>query len=148
MKIRKYLVIVSQNGKCRLLNNPKGGFGEYVIRLDIEIPKPEIPIFNINIPLPAASGVILEAKDIQYGVPWALAEGVMEIKSVSPDGELKLDYTEEGLKRLYDESKPRPTEGWWGMSEYARKNWGLPDIYLEPSRWEPLFPPIDDKESK
>lgn len=27
----------------------------------------------------------------------------------------ELDYTDEGLKRLYDEVSPRPAEGWWTM---------------------------------
>jgi hypothetical protein len=140
MKIQRYLIIDSQNGKCKLRQRPDAGFGEYTIRLKIDIPEPVIPSITIDIPLPETAAMRAEVKDIPYGVPWALAEGIMEIKSVSPDGKLQLDYTDAGLQRLYDKAKPRPAEGWWAMAEYARKVWGLPDIYMEYERWGKLFP--------
>ena len=146
MNIRNYLVIDSQNGNCRLRKSPSASFGEYVVRLDITIPKPEIPAYAIEIPLPPAQGVKVSASRKEYGIPWALSEGIMEVKSISTDGKLELDYTDAGLRRLYDEVKPRPEEGWYGMSEYARKVYGLPSIYVESSRWEPLFPAREDKQ--
>ncbi len=83
MFLREYLIIDSQNGTCRVRKTPTAGFGEYVIRLDIEIPKPAIPTFTINIPVPAAFPLNVETTAVKYGVPWALSEGIMETRSVS-----------------------------------------------------------------
>ncbi len=140
MFLREYLIIDSQNGTCRVRKTPTAGFGEYVIRLDIEIPKPAIPTFTINIPVPAAFPLNVETTAVKYGVPWALSEGIMETRSVSTDGKLQLDYTDEGLQRLYDEAKPQLDDGgWWALNVYAQKNWGLPGIFVEAERWEKLY---------
>ncbi len=140
MKIKSYLIINSQNGDIRLLKNPTAGFGEYCVKLEINIPEPSIPSYTLNIPLPAKQEIKAETSVMQYGIPWALSEGIMCIKSVSPKGELQLDYTDDGLKRIFESAKSRKDEGWWGMRAWAEKNWGLPSgIYIEPARWEPLF---------
>ncbi|MDP2729151.1 MAG: hypothetical protein Q8O55_01555 [Dehalococcoidales bacterium] len=137
MNIIKYLVIDSQTGKCRLLERLQGGFSEYIVKLEIEIPKPVIPSLVIKIPLPETSVLRVGAQNKPYGIPWALAEGIMEIESISPEGHLQLDYTDEGIRRLAELVKPSDTEGAYALTEYARRNWGLPgNVYIGGARFD------------
>ncbi|MBA7557026.1 hypothetical protein ES705_49755 [subsurface metagenome] len=57
----------------------------------------------------------------------------MRVTGLSDKGTVILDYTDEGLERLYkeaggEEGEPEP----WDLQQYAQKNWGLPFIYIEP----------------
>jgi len=77
---------------------------EYVFQVNLEIPDNPIPVVTITIPVPAAPAVVTEIKNIPFGIPWAISEGIVKVISLTDKGEVVLDYTDEGLARLYKES--------------------------------------------
>ncbi|GAI06252.1 unnamed protein product [marine sediment metagenome] len=140
MKQTIFLIVNSQSGECRLRKTPSAGPMEYVFQVNLETPDTPIPVVTINIPVPLAPAVVTEVKEIPFGVPWAISEGLIEAKGLSPRGEIILDYTNKGLQRLYQEAggEERGLE-LYHLHEYAKKNWGLPFIYIEPDRWDKLL---------
>jgi len=139
MKQTIFLIVNSQNGECRLRKSPSAGPMEYVFQVNLETPDTPIPVVTINIPVPQAPAVVTEIKNIPFGVPWAISEGLIEVKGLSPKGETIFDYTDKGLERLYQEAggEERELEP-YDLTQYAKKNWGLPFIYIEPERWGKL----------
>ncbi|MBA7608331.1 hypothetical protein ES703_15508 [subsurface metagenome] len=139
MKQTVFLIVNSQNGECRLRKTPSAGPMEYVFQVNLETPDNPIPVVTINIPVPAAPAVVTEIKNIPFGVPWAISEGIVRVTGLSDKGAVILDYTDEGLERLYKEAggEERELEP-WDLQHYAQKNWGLPIIYIEPDRWDKL----------
>ncbi|MBA7606566.1 hypothetical protein ES703_13716 [subsurface metagenome] len=139
MKQTIFLIVNSQTGECRLRKTPSAGPIEYIFQVNLEIPDNPVPVVTITIPVPSAPAVVTEIKEIPFGVPWAIYEGLIEVKGLSPRGEVTLDYTDNGLERLYQEAggKERGLE-LYHLHEYAKKNWGLPVIYIEPDRWDKL----------
>jgi len=139
MKRTVFLIVNSQTGECRLRKAPSAGPIEYVFRVDLEVPDNPVPVVTITIPVPAAPAVVTEIKEIPFGVPWAISEGIVKVKGLSPQGEVILDYTDKGLERLYEEAGGEERElELFELHEYARKNWGVPVIYIERERWDRL----------
>ncbi|MBA7557495.1 hypothetical protein ES705_50255 [subsurface metagenome] len=139
MKYKVFLIVNSQTGEGRIRKSPSAGPMEYVFQVDLEIPDNPIPVVTITIPVPAAPAVVTEIKKIPFGVPWAISEGLVEVKGLSPQGEVILDYTDEGLARLYKEAGGEERElELYDLIEYAKKRWGVPFIYIEADRWEKL----------
>ncbi len=146
MKQTVFLIVNSQTGDCRLRKTLSAGPMEYVFQVNLEIPDNPVPVVTITIPVPAAPTVVTEIKSIPFGVPWAISEGLIEVKGLSPRGEVILDYTDKGLERLYQEAStlPLPLPGGKELEladlhQYAKKNWGLLFIYIEPEQWERLI---------
>ena len=140
MKQRVFLIVNSQTGDCRIRKAPSASPLEYVFRIDLEIPDNPLPAVTIKIPVPAAPAVVTEVKEIPFGVPWAISEGIVRVTGLSDKGAVILDYTDEGLSRLHREAggEKRELEP-WDLQHYAEKNWGLPFIYVEPDRWDKLL---------
>ena len=139
MKQTVYLIVNSQNGECRLRKTPAAGPMEYVFKVNLEIPDNPIPVVTITIPVPAAPAVVTEVKEIPFGVPWAISEGIVRVTGLDEKGTVILDYTDEGLARLYKEAGGEERElELWDLHDYARKRWGLPIITIESDRWERL----------
>ncbi|GAI00712.1 unnamed protein product, partial [marine sediment metagenome] len=135
-----FLIVNSQTGECRIRKNPSASPLEYVFRIDLEIPDNPLPAVTIKIPVPSAPAVVTEVKEIPFGVPWAISEGIVRVTGLDGKGAVILDYTDEGLARLYreaggEEREPEP----WDLQQYAKKNWGLPFIYIEPDRFDKLL---------
>ena len=139
MKQAVFLIVNSQSGECRLRKTPSAGPMEYVFQVDLEIPDNPIPVVTITIPVPAAPAVVTEVKEIPFGVPWAISEGIVRVTGLTDKGAVILDYTDEGLARLYKEAggEERDLDP-WDLQQYAQKKWGLPFIYIEPGRWDQL----------
>jgi len=132
-------LIVNHQGDCRVRKTPSAGPTEYVFQVDLEIPDNPLPVVTITIPVPAAPAVVTRVESIPFGTPWAISEELIEVKGLSPKGEVILAYTDKGLERLYkeaggEERKLDPGD----VHNYAQKNWGLPFIYIEPARWDKL----------
>ena len=146
MKQTIFLIVNSQTGDCRLRKTPSAGPTEYVFRVDLEIPDNTIPVVTIKIPVPAAPAVVTEVKEIPFGVPWAISEGIVRVTGLNEKGAVILDYTDEGLARLYKEAGGvgRVLDP-WDLQQYAQKKWGLPFIYIEPDRWDRL---VGEKEEE
>ncbi|GAI76144.1 unnamed protein product [marine sediment metagenome] len=140
MKQTVFLIVNAQSGDCRLRRTPSAGPTEYVFQVDLEIPDNPVPVVTIKIPVPAAPAVVTEIKNIPFGVPWAISEGIVRVTGLSDKGAVILDYTDEGLARLYKEAGGEEGElEPWDLHQYAKKNWGLPLVYLERDRFEKLL---------
>ncbi len=139
MKQSVYLIVNSQNGECRLRKTPSASPLEYVFQVDLEIPDNPVPVVTIKIPVPSAPAVVTEIKNIPFGVPWAISEGIVRVTGLNEKGAVILDYTDGGLARLYKEAggEERKLDP-WDLQQYAQKNWGLPFIYIEPGGWDKL----------
>ena len=140
-----FLIVNSQTGDCRIRKAPSASPLEYVFRIDLEIPDNPVPAVTIKIPVPAAPAVVTEVKEIPFGVPWAISEEIVRVTGLGDKGAVILDYTEEGLARLYKEAggEERELEP-WDLHQYAQKNWGLPFIYIEGDRFDKLLGKKDD----
>lgn len=147
MKQTVFLIVNSQTGECRLRKTPSAGPMEYIFQVNFEIPDNPIPVVTITIPVPAVPAVVTEVKEIPFGVPWAISEGIVKVVSLSPEGAVILDYTDEGLERLYQEAGGEERE-LPDLHQYARKKWGLPFIYIEPERWERLKAPGEEEQGE
>ena len=140
MKQTVFLIVNSQTGDCRIRKAPSASPLEYVFQIDLEIPDNPVPAVTIKIPVPLAPVVVTEVKEIPFGVPWAISEGIVRATGLSDKGAVILDYTEEGLARLHREAGGEERElDPWDLQHYAEKNWGLPFIYVEPDRWDKLL---------
>ena len=140
MKQTVFLIVNSQTGECRVRKSPSASPLEYVFRIDLEIPDNPLPAVTIKIPVPSAPAVVTEVKEIPFGVPWAISEGIVRVTGLDDKGAVILDYTDEGLARLYkgaggEKREPEP----WDLQQYAQKNWGLPFIYIEADRFGKLL---------
>ncbi|MBA7616097.1 hypothetical protein ES703_23388 [subsurface metagenome] len=132
-------LIVNAQGDCRVRKTPSAGPMEYVLQINLEVPDNPLPVVTITIPVPAAPAVVTKVESIPFGVPWAISEGLIEVKGLSPKGEVILDYTDSGLERLYKEAGGRERELQpYDLMQYAQKKWGLPFIYIEAERWDKL----------
>jgi len=139
MKQTVFLIVNSQTGECRLRKTPSAGPVEYVFQVNLEIPDNPVPVVTITIPVPAAPAVVTEVKEIPFGIPWAISEGLVRVTGLTDKGEVVLDYTDEGLARLYKEAGGEERElEIWDLHQYAKKRWGLPFINIEPERWDRL----------
>jgi len=140
MKQTVFLIVNAQSGDCRLRRTPSAGPTEYVFQVDLEIPDNPVPVVTIKIPVPAAPAVVTEIKNIPFGVPWAISEGIVRVTGLEDKGAVILDYTDEGLARLYREAggEERELEP-WDLHQYAKKKWGLPLVYLERDRFDKLL---------
>ena len=140
MKQTVFLIVNSQTGECRLRKAPSASPLEYAFRIDLEIPDNPVPAVTIKIPVPSAPAVVTEVKEIPFGVPWAISQGIVRVIGLSDKGAVILDYTEEGLAQLYREAggEERELEP-WDLQQYAQKNWGLPFIYIEADRFDKLL---------
>jgi len=149
MKQTVFLIVNSQNGECRLRKTPSAYPMEYVFQVDLEIPDNPVPVVTIKIPVPAAPAVVTEIKNIPFGVPWAISEGIVRVAGLDEKGAVIFDYTDEGLERLYKEAggEQRVLDH-WDLQQYAKKNWGLPFIYVEPDRWDRLVGKKEEVESE
>ncbi len=140
MKQTIYLIVNSQTGDCKIRKNPVANTLEYVFRIDLEIPDIPLPVVTIKIPVPSAPAVVTEIKEIPFGVPWAISEGIIRVTGLDEKGTVILDYTDEGLARLYREAGGDERElELPHLYQYARKKWGLPFITIEPDRWDRLI---------
>jgi hypothetical protein len=137
MKQTVFIVVNAQNGECRMRKTPAAAPWEYIFQLDLEIPSTPIPLVTIKIPVPAAPAVVTEIMDIPFGVPWALSQGIVKVTGLDEKGVVLLDYTDEGISRLLSELAVPPKDC-WALTDYARKKYGIPLIYLEPERWQRL----------
>ena len=139
MKQTVFLIVNSQNGECRIRKGPSASPLEYVFRIELEIPDNPLPSVTIKIPVPAAPAVVTEIAEIPFGVPWAISQGIVRVTGLNGKGAVILDYTDEGLARLYKEAggEGRVLDP-WDLQQYAQKKWGLPFIYIEPDRWDKL----------
>ena len=140
MREIRYLVVNSQNGETKLRKSPTGGFGEYCVKLILEWDDTNMPTLELKVPAPP---MIVQGAEIkEYGIPWALAENILTIVSVSKKGQLEVDYTDDGLKHLYEAclTKWGAIEGnWWMLQDFAEKHWGLPRMFIAASRWEKVL---------
>jgi hypothetical protein len=149
MKQTVFLIVNSQTGGCRIRKAPSASPLEYVFQVNLEIPDNPVPVVTINIPVPAAPAVVTEVKEIPFGVPWAISEGIVKVVSLSPEGTVILDYTDEGLERLYQEASGEEQElEPWDLQEHAKKHWGLPFILIERDRWERLKAPGEGEQGE
>ncbi|MBA7499951.1 hypothetical protein ES704_02703 [subsurface metagenome] len=145
MKQTVFLIVNSQTGECRIRKTPSAGPTEYIFRINLEIPDIPIPVITINIPIPSAPAVVTEIKDIPFGVPWAISEGIIRVTGLNAKGTVLLDYTDEGLARLYKEAGGEERElDLWDFNQHAQKKWGIPFIYIEPDRWDKLVGKEDE----
>ena len=139
MKQTVYLIVNSQTGDCKIRKSPGANALEYVFRVELEIPNNPLPAVTIKIPVPASPAVVTEVKEIPFGVPWAISEGIVRVTGLDEKGAVILDYTDEGLARLYREAGGEKYElEPWDLQKYAQKKWGLPFIYMERDRWDKL----------
>jgi len=140
MKQTVFLIVNSQNGECRLRKSPSASPLEYVFQIDLEIPDNPVPVVTIKIPVPSAPAVVTEIKDIPFGVPWAISEGIVSVSGIDDKGVVILDYTDAGLERIYKEvgGDERAIDP-WDFNNYAKKRYGIPLIYIEPDRWDRLL---------
>ena len=142
MKQTFFLIINSQTGECRIRKTLSASPMEYVFQVDLEIPDNPVPVVTITIPVPAAPAVVTEIKEIPFGVPWAISQEIVKVMGLNGQGTVILDYTDEGLARLYKEAGGGERElELWDLHDYARKRWGLPIITIESDRWEKLKAP-------
>ncbi|MBA7476960.1 hypothetical protein ES707_12356 [subsurface metagenome] len=149
MKQTVFLIVNSQTGECRVRKSPSASPLEYVFRIDLEIPDNPLPAVTIKIPVPSAPAVVTEVKEIPFGVPWAISEGIVRVTGLNEKGAVILDYTDEGLARLYREAGGEERElDPWDLHQYAQKKWGLPFIYIEPDRWDKLVGEKEQVESE
>ncbi len=140
MKQTIYLMVNSQTGECKIRKTRVANALEYVFRIDLETPNIPLPVVTIKIPVPAAPAVVTEIKEIPFGVPWAISEGIIRVTGLDEKGTVILDYTDEGLARLYKEAGGDQRElELRHLPQYARKKWGLPFIAIEPNRWDRLI---------
>jgi len=140
MRQTVFLIVNSQTGECRLRKTPSAGPMEYVFQVNLEIPDNPIPVVTISIPVPPAPAVVTEIKNIPFGVPWAISEGIVRVMGLDDKGAVILDFTDEGLSRLYREAGGEEQElEPYDLVQYTKKNWGLPFIYIEPERWDRLL---------
>lgn len=140
MKKTVFLIVSPQTGDCKIRKSPSASAVEYVFQVDLEIPDNPVPVVTITIPVPSAPAVVTEIKNIPFGVPWAISEGLVRVTGLDEKGAVILDYTDEGLARLYKEAgggEERDLEP-WDVHQYAQKKWGVPFIYIEPGRWDKL----------
>lgn len=148
MKQTVYLIVNSQTGECRVRKTPSAGPIEYVFQVNLEIPDNPMPAVTIKIPVPATPAIVTEIKEIPFGVPWAISEGIIKVTGLNAQGTVILDYTDEGLTRLYREAGGEERElGPWDLQQHAQKKWGVPVIYIEPERWEKLKAPGEGEEA-
>ena len=148
MKQTVFLIVNSQSGECRVRKNPSASPLEYVFQVNLEIPDNPVPVMTITIPVPAPPAVVTEVKEIPFGVPWAISEGIVRVTGLGEKGEVILDYTDEGLERLYKEAGGEERElELFDLHQYAQKKWGLPFIYVEPDRWDRLLGPGEGDKS-
>ena len=149
MKQTVFLIVNSQTGECRLRKTPSAGPMEYVFQVNLEIPDNPVPVVTITIPVPAAPAVVTEIKEIPFGVPWAISEGILKVMGLNTQGTVILDYTDKGLARLYREAggEQRELEP-WDWQQYAQKKWGLPFIYIEPERYDKVKSPGEDQQGE
>ena len=139
MKQTVFLIVNSQTGDCRVRKGPSASPLEYVFRIDLEIPDNPMPAVTIKIPVPSAPAVVTEVKEVPFGIPWAISEGIVKVMGLNDKGTVILDYTDEGLARLYREAGGEERElDLWDLHQYAQKKWGLSVIYIEPDRWDKL----------
>ena len=144
MKQTVFLIVNPQNGACRLRKTPSAAPFEYIFQLNFEIPNAPIPVITITIPVPAAAAVVTEIKDIPFGVPWAISQGIVKVTGLDENGVVILDYTDEGITRLLREL------GAVALSDFhysAKKKYGIPLIYIEPERWQRLTEPTPEETS-
>jgi len=135
-----FLIVNSQTGDCRIRKAPSASPLEYVFRIDLEIPDNPVPAVTIKIPVPAAPAVVTEVKEIPFGVPWAISEGIVRVTGLDDKGAVILDYTDEGLSRLHREAGGEKRElELFDLHQYAHKKWGLPFIYVEPEQRDKLL---------
>jgi hypothetical protein len=137
MKQTVFIVVNARNGECRMRKTPAAAPWEYIFQLNLEIPSTPIPVVTITIPVPAAPAVVTEIKDIPFGVPWALSQGIVKVTGLDEKGVVLLDYTDEGISRLVSEMTIFPKDC-LALIDYAKKKYGIPVIYLEPERWQRL----------
>lgn len=137
MKQTVFIIVNARNGECRMLKTPTAAPWEYIFQLNLEIPSTPIPVVTIKIPVPAAPAVVTEIKDIPFGVPWAISQGIVEVTGLDERGVVLLDYTDEGISRLLSELAVPPKDC-WALIYYANKKYGIPTIYIEPERWQRL----------
>lgn len=140
MKQTVYLMVNSQTGECKIRKSPVANALEYVFCIHLETPNIPLPVVTIKIPVPAAPAIVTEIKEIPFGAPWAISEGIVRVTGLDEKGAVILDYTDEGLARLYreaggDQRELKP----YDCCQYARKKWGLPFVYIEPNRWDRLI---------
>ena len=148
MKKTVFLIVNAQTGDCRIRKSPSAGPIEYVFEIHLEVPDNPVPVVTIKIPIPAAPAVLTEIKEIAFGVPWAISEGIVRVTGLDEKGTVILDYTDEGLERLCEEvggdkQELRP----YDILEYAHKKYGLPFVYLEPARWDKLVGEEEEQET-
>ena len=136
MKRTVFLIVNSQNGECKVRKNPSASPLEYVFRIDLELPDNPVPMVTIKIPVPVSPAVVTEVKEIPFGVPWAISEGIVRVNGLDDKGTVILEYTDEGLARLYREAGGLEP---WDLQQYAQKKWGLSFIYIESERWDKLI---------
>jgi len=149
MKQTVFLIVNSQTGECRVRKSPSASPLEYVFRIDLEIPDNPLPAVTIKIPVPSAPAVVTEVKEIPFGVPWAISEGIVRVTGLDEKGAVILDYTDEGLAQLYKEAGGEKRElDLWDFQHHAQKKWGLPFIYIEPDRWDKLVGEKEQVESE
>jgi|GEM_PF-5258385 len=137
MKQTVFIIVNAQSGECRLRKTPAAAPFEYIFQLNLEIPSTPIPVVTITIPVPAAPAVVTEIKDIPFGVPWAISQGIVKVTGLDEKGVVILDFTDEGILRLVSEMATFPKDC-WALIDYAKKKYGIPLIYLEPERWQRL----------
>jgi len=99
-----YLIVNSRTGGCRVRKNPVANAVEYVFRIDLEMPNNPLPSVTLKIPIPSAPAVVTEVKEIPFGVPWAISEGIVRVTGLNEKGAVILDYTDEELARLSREA--------------------------------------------
>ena len=137
MKQTVFIIVNAQSGELRLRKTPAAAPFEYIFQLNLEIPSTPIPVVTITIPVPAAPAVVTEIKDIPFGVPWAISQGIVKVTGLDEKGVVILDFTDEGILRLVSEMATFPKDC-WALIDYAKKKYGIPLIYLEPERWQRL----------
>lgn len=133
MKKTVYLIVNSQNGETKVRQHPSRGANDFNFKVLLEIPSNPLPVVEIKIPVPVAPAVVTEVTGVKYGIPWAVSEGLIIAKGLSNDGKVNFDFTDEGIKRLWEEAG-KPTDDIYSMYQYARLNWGIDGIYFEGER--------------
>ena len=139
MKRTVFLIVNGQTGECRVRKSLSASPLEYIFRVDLEIPVNPVPTVTIKIPVPAAPAVVTEVKDVPFGIPWAISQGIVSVTGLTEKGAIILDYTDEGIGQLLGElGAPERQLEPWDFQQYAQKKYGLPFIYIEPDRWDRL----------
>ena len=145
MKKTVFIIVNARNGECRMLKTPTAAPWEYIFQLDLEIPSSPIPLVTITIPVPAAPAVVTEIKDIPFGVPWAISQGIVKVTGLDERGVVILDYTDEGITRLYKEAGG--AADFDDFITHAKKKYGIPFIFIERERWQRLTEPTPEETS-